>query len=526
MEKDSLAKGTIVLGSGMVIAKIFGLVYRLILPNIIGTEAMGLYGMAYAVYTVLLTLSMAGIPVAISKIISNELSQGHYVAANDTFKVALLLLLTTGLIFTTVLYFGSTIIAHAITGDHRAELSLKAVSPAIILVSVMSALRGYFQGHLVMTYTAVSQLLEQFVRVFGILFFAYLLIPYGKIYSAAGAVFGNVVGALTGLGYLIWQYFNSKDIVKRQINNSSISISRIQQTAIQIMVLAFPIIIGNMIMPIMNLIDASLVVNRLMEIGFTQGEATSKFAYLTQYAAPLTMFPGTMGMALSMSLVPGISETVTKQNYDQLKGRVRLAIRFSLLIGFPSFFGLFVLATPIILLIFPNDPEAATPLRYLSPSVIFLLLKFATTGVLQGLNKPMIPVKNLIIGTFLKAILTYWLTAVPYLNVNGAAIGTLISYAVSSMFNLFYIIKITGIKISLVQDILKPAILSLFMGIIAFSTQILTLDLIGIRLAALLAIMAGALFYILLGISFKVIKKNEIQLIPKLGPKISPYIKD
>ncbi len=533
MKKDSLLKGTAVLGAALIIAKIIGLVYRLILPNLVGTQVMGLYGMAYSVYTVLLTLSMAGIPVAISKLISGYIALNDYNGAKRVFKIAFIAITITGLVFSIILFFGAEFIADNVTGDSRAYLSLQAVAPAIFVVAIMSSFRGYFQGLQQMSKTAMSQVLEQLLRVAGIIIFAYILLPFGAEFAAAGAAFGNVIGSFTGLCYLAVCYFKTPvkwaapqesfnngiarletNIEKLENDEKSLSILK------KILYLSFPIIIGNLIMPLMNLIDATVVVNRLTGVGFGQHEATAMFAHLTQYANPLIMFPGTLGMALSMSLVPAISESIAQNNTGQAERRAKLALRFAILIGLPSTVGMFILSGQIIDLIFPRDPEAAVVLRYLSPAVIFLILKFATTGILQGLGKTMLPVKNLFIGALLKLIMTYFLTSIPEINVKGAALGTVLAHLLATFLNYIDTKKYLDIKMRLMPDLVKPLLSTLGMVIGVLSGFWFLNNHMSQNIATVITIGIGILVYTILVLGLKVVQKDEVNAIPRYGDKI------
>jgi len=524
MQKDSLVKGTAVLGTSLLIAKVFGLVYRLVLPNLIGTQAMGLYGMAYAVYTVLLTLSMAGIPVAISKLISKDIATGDYSNALRVFKIAFMTMAVTGVVFSTLLFFGSTYISEHVTGDPRAYLSLRAVAPAILIVSLMSSFRGYFQGLQKMTNTAISQLLEQFIRVFGIILFAYIMLPHGEVYAAAGAAFGNVGGAFAGLIYLWWRYYKTPmPTVTQPV--SGLSVEKQIQVVKQIFYLAFPIIIGNLVMPIMNLIDATVVVNRLTLSGFSQDEATGMFAHLTQYANPIIMFPATVGMALAMSLVPAISETVAKRELAKTRFRAKTALRFSILFGLPSFLGLFLLSQQVIDLIFPRDPEASIPLLYLSPGIVFLMIKFATTGILQGLGKTMVPVKNLFIGAIFKVVITFWLTSIPGLNIRGAAIGTLIAYIIATLLNLNQVQKHVGVKFSKKEDLIKPLFATAIMGFLVMISYNFFAGLLTQNLGTLISIVVGVVVYGAVVLGLRIVTPEELMFIPKVGPKIARILR-
>lgn len=522
MQKDSLLKGTAVLGSALIIAKFFGLIYRLILPNLVGSQVMGLYGMSYSVYAVLLTLSMAGIPIAVSKLISGYTAVNDYKGAKRVFRIAFISINATGLFFSLILFFGANYIAENITGDPRAALSLQAVAPAIFVVSLMSSFRGYFQGLQQMTKTAVSQLLEQFLRVFGIIFFAYLLLPKGEEFAAAGASFGNVIGAFIGFCYLLFCYIKTPFQGKGEISSVSIADEKAIEIVKKIFYLSFPIIIGNLIMPMMNLIDATVVVNRLTETGFSQHEATALFAYLSQYATPLIRFPGTLGMALAMSLVPAISESISKNEMEQAKRRGRLAFRFAILVGLPSSVGMFIMAEPIINLIFPGAPGASRVLMFLSPAVVFLITKYATTGILQGLGKTMIPVKNLFIGAILKLIITYLLTSIPEINVIGAALGTVIAQALAMILNYKKVKELLDVELKPGVDFIKPLLCSLIMGLVVFVTYNGMSFFISNNLAAISGIGIGVLSYSILLLILQVIGKEELYMVPRYGP---PFVR-
>ncbi len=555
MTKDSLSKGIIVLGSGMALTRLMGLGYRLILPNIIGSEAMGLYGIAYTVYSMLLTLSMAGIPVAISKLVSYELSIARPDYAIKIIKLTFFIVLFLGTFFSILLYLTSDFIAIQIIGDTRVSVGLKAISPAILLTGFISILRGYFQGCQKMKYTAYSQLIEQLFRVIGIIILATVLYNFGVEYAAAGAVFGNVVGTVGAVIYLVWVYFFVFELHQNSVVTSEQQVNPVYQNrgyrgfqktdlgdskknniinklieskilAKRIVLLTVPVIIGSAIMPITNLIDAVLVVNRLVEAGFSLKEATSNYAYLTQYAAPLIMFPTTIGIAFSTALVPAISENLANRHYTKIISRIDFVIKIVIIIGLPASTGLLVMANPVINLIFPGADQAVTPLRLLSPTVVFLILKHTTTGILQGLNHADIPVKTLLIGVLLKTAITYWFTAVPGINIKAAAVGTVLFYLVGSLINSWFVAKLCDIKLFSWKLIFKSMILSVLISGIAFLLQSLLTHFFIHQIATLLSIFVAIAVYIFGLIFTKTITVEELNLIPGIGSKLTDYIKN
>ncbi|MBC8015183.1 MAG: oligosaccharide flippase family protein, partial [Sporomusaceae bacterium] len=194
MSKDTFLKGALILTFAGVLVKIIGSVNRILLSRLLGGEGIGLYQMAYPIYLLALSVSSAGIPVAISIIVAEKVALSDFRGANRVFRISLALLSVTGIIFTFLLYFGAEwLIEHQFVRDARAYYAIVALAPAILFVTILSSYRGYFQGLQMMTPTAVSQIFEQLFRVVTMIFLAYYLLPLGLEYAAAGASFGLVI---------------------------------------------------------------------------------------------------------------------------------------------------------------------------------------------------------------------------------------------------------------------------------------------------------------------------------------------
>ena len=208
MSADKFLRGAMILTLAGLMVKVIGSVNRILLSRLLGGEGIGLYQMAYPVYLLLVAISSAGIPIAISIIVSEKLAQKDYANVQRVFKVSLGLMAVTGLLFASSLFVAAGwLVDSGIITDSRAYYGLIALTPAVFLSTILACFRGFFQGQQMMTPPAVSQILEQFVRVMTMLVLAYILLPKGLEYAAAGAAFGAAPGALMGLCVLTFFYF-------------------------------------------------------------------------------------------------------------------------------------------------------------------------------------------------------------------------------------------------------------------------------------------------------------------------------
>jgi len=525
--KSSFLQGAFILTLAGIIVKIIGATYRIPLTRFIGKEGIGLYQMAYPIYNIMFVISTGGIPLAISKLVAEKVALGDGKGTQRVLRVSVLLLTITGLIFSLFLLLNAKFIAVNILSDPRAYYSLLAVAPAVFFVAVMSAFRGFFQGLQTMIPTAVSQITEQIVRVITIMALAYLLMPKGIEFAAAGATFGAATGGIASLIVLLAIYFRNK----RQLNDFFRSINTVKHTESgksimsRLIILAIPITIGQLVMPVMQFIDSAIVPSRLQAGGFTISQSTELYGQLTGEATTLINFPTMITVALAASLVPTISEAYAQKNLVLIKERSAIAVRLSILLCLPSFIGLCVLSTEIMTMLY-KDAAAGPILAVLSASALFLGLHQTLSGVLQGLGKTAIPVKNMFIGSIFKIIVSYVFTAIPAVNVRGAALGTVVGFAVSSLLNLLTIRKIIGFKLEVGSMVVKPVIAVVIMAFVTKGFYLIAFDLLGSNsLSTLVAILVGALVYGLSLLAVGGIKEEDLLFLPKIGPKLARILK-
>lgn len=517
MKKNTFLKGAFILGISGILVKIVGAFFRIPLANIIGSEGVGYYQVAYPIYTFLLSFSAAGFPTAISKLVSEKRAKGNIRGGHKVFQVSLGILAIIGIISFLFLSLGARFLVDNFIKSPSSYFSVLALAPALLFIPVMAAYRGYFQGLQDMIPTAVSQVIEQIARVIVGLVLATFLLSYGTEYAAAGASFGATAGAIAGLTIIFIIYVNNKDAIFMEFQPAGHyreePVGRIARDLLRI---AIPITVGAAVLPLINMIDSMIVLRRLQEaIGLSYKEANSLFGQLTGMAITLVQLPPVLTTALSMSIVPAIAASKIRDDTVSIEKDVKSAFRMTLLIGLPSFVGLAVLPTPIMTMLFPKEPPSAGKvLLYLSFATLALASVQTLTGILQGIGKPEVPVRNLLIGALTKLVVTYVLTGIPFLNIKGAAIGTVMAYVVAAALDLVAVKENTKVKFEFVQFVLKPVISVSIMGGAVYLIHRFALPVMGNTISTVISIVAGGIVYGLMLFITGTIMEEDFLILP------------
>jgi len=523
--KQSFIKGAAILTIAGILSKILGAIYRIPLGRIMSSEGMAYYQIAYDIYILALTISAYSIPVAISKLVSEKIELGRRDEAHKVFKVALALIGFLSLMVSALLFFNARSFA-IILKNPGAYLAVLCVAPAIFAVSLSGAFRGYFQGMQNMIPSGISQVTEQIARVVSGFVLAIIFLPLGYEAAAGGAVFGTTIGGLTSFLTLICIYRKKRNEIKAGISAGLLKMESSLSIAKRIIVFSLPITIGGSIMPMMTVVDTYIIMDRLQSAGFSLETANSLLGQLKGMAGAFINLPQVVTIALAASLVPAISESIARNDFGSAARKSELAIRISLIIGLPAAFGLFILADPIMKYMYPK--ESATlgmVLRYLSMAVIFLTLVQTMTGILQGMGKERVPVINLVIGAFVKIAVSYILTSVPFINIRGAAIGTVAGYAVSAILNLSAIIKYQKSKIRIASMVVKPAAATGAMTAAAYLSYRLLFEVFERNSAAtIISIAFAALVYMVVLLLIKGIAVEELEMAPG-GKRLSKVLR-
>ena len=512
-------KGTMILTISSIIVKVIGSLNWIILSRVLGGEGIGLYQMGFPIYLMAITVSSAGVPVAISIITSEKLANKDYRGAKRVFNVSLRLLLVSGLIFSSALLFGADfLINQHIIRDARAYYSIIALAPAVFFVTFLASFRGYLQGWQIMTPTATSEVVEQLVRVITMLVFADLFMPYGLAYAAGGASMGAGAGAFCALLVLMWFYRCLKRRLHEEIEAQDDSIPEESAGHIikRLLKLALPVSLTSLMLPIGANLDLLIVPQRLEAAGFDVRHATELFGYLTGMAVPLVNLATIFTAAMTISLVPSISESKALKRFDAIRDKIRLAFRVAMIITFPCFMGLFFLAEKVATLIY-NAPGAAGAIQTMSVGILFLGMHQISTGILQGLGKTAIPVINMILACLVKVVMSWWLTAIPFLGIKGASMATVADFAVAAIINMGFIYKYTGFTFSL-GSLLKPLLASGVMGAVIYLVLSIT-EQLGMW-CVLFAMVAAVPAYALALLAFGGLNKEDLDNVPFIGRRI------
>lgn len=498
-KKRSFLAGAALLGISGLLVKLIGAFYRIPLTHIIGDEGLGLYQLAYPIYSTLLVLSTAGLPTAISKLVSEHMARGEQVQARRVFTVSLWLLVAAGAIMSFVLFLFGGAIAQAV-GDPLAKLSMMAIAPSLFFVAALSAFRGYFQGMQNMVPTAVSQLVEQAGKLLVGFTLASRLMPYGVEYGAAGAVLGVTASELAALILVMGMYARNRR-TQGQPKPHAMRLESARSVLRRLLPIAIPVMLGACIMPMVGLVDELLVMNRLQDIGYSVEHARSLYGILTGAVNTLVNMPSVLSMALCMSLVPAIAEAKARGDQEAVRQRTHLGMKLAVLIGLPAAVGMGILAKPIVELLYGGAftiqkiDAAASLLAAMSAAVFFLTLVQTLNGVLQGMGRVMVPVISLGVGALCKVVINYTLVGNPAINIYGAPVGTVVCYGVASIINVVLLRRSMKAKWDWGRLLGRPCLAAAGMGLVVWMIQAFFLDRLGPKLVACLGVAAGALVY-------------------------------
>lgn len=520
-------KSALILSITGIISKILGAIFRNPLSNWIGAVGMSYYGVAYPIYSFFLIIATAGLPVAVSKMVSERIAIGDYENAHRTYKTSLYLMAALGVIGFSITFFGADAIARAM-GNPGGALSLRAIAPALLTAPIVSSFRGYSQGQQRMLPTGASEVTEQLLRVIAGLSLSYYFLKFSveRVYekAAAGATFGASAGSLAALILLFAVYIADRKNRREHIKNSVKRYESTKSIFKQLLNIAVPVTIGSAILPIMTIIDAALVMNILQNSGWSVHMSKRLYGLISGFCDPLIGFPQVFTIAVAVSLVPAISEAYAKKRRENVERNVQVGIKTSMVMSFPCMIGLIVLAKPILHLLYPNqlaDADLAAPtLQILSLGVVCLSILRTFSSVLQGIGKAYIPVVNLTIGVGAKFVITLMLVGIHDVNIKGAAVGNVAAYGITAVLNYRAMRKHTGAKIKMFDTFGKPFIASAIMGVAAFLSFNGFMSLTGHNsISVLAAILIAVIVYVLAVFAVKALDREEILMMPK-GEKI------
>ena len=528
---SSVLKGTAIIGAAGIIVKILGAIFRIPLTNWIGSIGMSYYQVAYNIYNALVIMAIAGFPVAVSKLVSENVAKKRYGNAHKVFKTAATLMAVIGGVSAGICFFGADILTARI-GNPDAALAVRSIAPALLFVPLVSSFRGFFQGRQNMSPTAISEVIEQFFRVMVGFILARVFLSVGLPQTAAGASFGATIGSICALAFMGLVYVMHKQIIRREISRGEDYYEDTKTLVKKILGIAIPIIIGAEVIPIMYAIDMSIIMNRLQATGWSMDESQHLYGLMSGYCNSLINLPEFLIQAIAISMVPAISHAAAKKDKENVESSVAAGYKLTTLIAFPCMVGLMVLAKPIFMLLYPSKideaMEAIPTFLLMAISIVTVAMYETSTGALQAVGKQVIPMRNVGVSAVIKVILTYILVGIRSINLNGAAISSIVAFFLAFILNEVAVKKYTGVHIKLKDTYLKPGIASLVMGVCAYGVYRLLALVLGARIAVLIAVLAGAGVYAVLVVALRIAEPEDIAAVPyghKLNKLINKFVK-
>lgn len=522
--RQSFISGAAILAFAVLLTKLIGALYKIPLGNLLDSDGMAHFYVAYNIYSLLLTLSTAGLPLALSRMVSEAETLGLENQKHRIFHTATGLLLAVGIVCAAGMYLLAAPLS-SLLHDTQAETAVRMLSPAVLFVCLMSVIRGYTQGQGNMRPTAASEIIESLCKSVAGFLLAWLLLRrnYPKHIAAAGAIAGVTVGTAAALLALVIYLLGrrgrkpSRDVPERRRN----ILRRLLQIGI-------PITLGACGMSLLNLLDTSLVLGTLQRcLGCSEELAATLYGQYT-YGMNLFTLPVSFIFPLTISLIPAISAARAQQNLPSAKRHTEMALRVTALLVLPAGAGLSVLAGPILHLLYPNVPETAEAAAYhltiLGIASIFVCLMSLTNGILQAYGKEYVPIFTLVAGGLVKIISNYLLVGDPDIGIHGAPWSTLLCYALITVLNFIAIRYVVPRGTALCRGFLRPALATALMAVAARSGYGLLCRVMSSRTAVLPAIVLSVAVYGALVLALGAVRREDLMGLPQ-GEKLAQILK-
>ena len=549
IKKQTFLQGTAVLAMATVLVKLMGFLFKVPLNNIIGEDGFGYFNTAYDVYNVLLMISTTGLPVAMSRMISQAQTLGNHAQIRRIYRTSLYVFLTIGMVGSLGMLFFCRQLSVMVTTNENSWAAIAALAPCVLLICLVSAYRGFFQGQSNMTPTSVSQIFEAVTRLVVGLGLAWLVMKltgeayvrmqgivlasgetaqdYGDITLAAGgAILGVTLGSLISVVYLHHKFRQSNQILS--LGGGTAKSTR--STMKELLSIAVPITLGSAGLQIINLFDTMIYMRRLTgALQWTEKMADSaKGVYnfcQTVFALPCSFIP-----TITIAVIPAITASLTRKDLAEAKATSESSVRTMALIAMPCAAGLFVMAEPVIRLLCSTYTEdriqlAATMLAILGLTVIFNSLVLLLNAIMQAHGDVVTPVVNMLIGGIIKIIVNYILVGQPNLNIVGAPIGTFICYISITALDLIAMKRHISARPAIFKNIIRPGLASAIMGAATFMVyRVLSNAISSWKLACLLSLAFAVVLYAVLVVFLRCLTYEDCMLLPK-GEKIAKILR-
>lgn len=516
-----------ILAMAGVIARLIGLIYRVPMQRTIGDAGMGYYSAAFQIYSLMLIISSYSLPVAVSKLIAGYTARDEYKNAKRIYNCSMLFACFTGGITCLIVFFCADFLAGLIKLP-KSAIALRILAPTLLVVAIMGVMRGFFQGNGSMVPTATSQLVEQIINAIVSVVAAKFLFDYGlgvsgllrdddyaAAYGAAGGTLGTSAGALAGLICLIIVYLISKrDFNYRVRHDENRHSDTFGRMLFALILTVLPVLLSTTVYNLSDILDQGIF-NYVMDTkGLSEVKAEHWGIFSTKYKV-LTNVPVALASAVCSSIMPSLTGCIRREEYKIARRKVSLAMRFTMILSIPCAVGLAVLGKPIISTLFQGEVDIpATMLKIGSIAVVFYSMSTLSNGVLQGIDKLNIPVRNAAIALVLHVGILYFMLDVFNMGLYGVVISCVLFALIMCILNWLAIRKYLNYQQEIVRTFVIPTVSSIFMGLVAWLSNFLISKALSSFVSLAISIALSVCVYFVLLIKLKGVKEKEIRSFP------------
>lgn len=557
---QNLLEGSLILAVATLLVKVLGMIYKIPLNNILDGLGAGYYSTAYDLYLPVYSLAMAGLPVAVSRMVAENVAKKRYKDVRRILKIAQRAFLTTGTIGTAAiiiltyfyLYNGSFRSAFNISAGRENVYSIVLIAFSILFCCIMSSYRGYYEGLRNMYPTAVSQVIEAAGKLavglflaWGAKYFCMTNLGYTESesmpFAAAGAVLGVTLGSAAGAVYLIIRHRLAGDRITEQELELSPPATDSGRLFKALVVIAIPVVVGSLVRDVASLVDLTTVKARLarvvesnpnvvrdtfgLDIKYKGDEiVTYLYGCFKGYAYSIYNLVPTITSVIGVSAIPALSTAWATREKNGITDSIESILRLTAVISFPAGLGITVLSGPILNLLYssrPNEVLIATPvLSVLGFAAVFAGMAVPMTNMLQAIGKQNVPVITMAIGVVLKIVTNYIFVGIPSINVVGAPLGTGVCYGFIMVANFWCLKKYSIAEFSIRKTVIKPALSAVVCAATAWgSYKLFAMFIHSGKMCAALCIILAAIVYALCLMILKTFSENDILMLPK-GEKL------
>lgn len=532
-----IKQGTFLAVAGIIV-RIIGLIRRIPLQNIIGDTGNGYYAAAYEVYSIILLLSSYSLPAAVSKEIARRVGKGQYKNARRTFNAAFVFALCSGGLAFLLVFFGADFLAGTVMAEPMSIMALRVLSPTLLLVALMGVYRGYFQGFGNMQPTGISQILEQIVLVIVSLTGAYILFGIGSKYGnimfnenyaaslgATGATIGCGAGALIGLLFLAVVYQIHRRSTRRKLLNDNTKKEESYVILIQgLLITILPFLLSTVMYNLTNVLDQGIFNHFMESVG--EGEVKSAIwgVYSGKYKVLINL-PIALANAMCSAIIPSLTVSISQHDHISARSKMATVMRFTMMITIPSAIGLAVLGRPIVDMLFSGEIDMAAHMLYIGAfSIIFYGISTLSNGILQGINKLLVPILHSAISLVIHLVALIIMLRLFHWGIYSVVIANLLFAILMCVLNSLSIRKTIGYKQEIKKTFIIPLIASLIMAAFTIATYFLFKLFTPVSAATIVSICVAVVAYLVSMLLLKGITENDIASMP-MGKSVVYFLR-